>query len=507
VALAPFFPRVSDAIRSVVDIPYERLDELAADTIVSVRFAEHGSDNFLAGARLLVNLLARLYPQLELEGPGELVDTCALLAESVNPLIDLAPRTGRRIQIGFGCDGADDAVTVSAAGWTVYVDCLPHTTTATAPFADLAAACFAAAEAFRAAFADVLGAQARKGSQPGVFDLVTGGTTPSTGPTDLAVVRLPDMHLAGAGAIGQAAVLALQATGGHGGITLVDAERLELSNLQRYVLSTIDDVGALKVELAASVLRPAGWDCAAVPTIWGADEHSGPRQDTVLVALDTERDRLGVAAGLHRRVYNAWTQPADLGWSRHENFGPEPCLACLYYPDSVTPSEDEQVAAALRQHRLRILSYFATNQPVGLPLRGVSPVADMPPPPEAQEWLAVPLLTDLVAAGIINVEQAPEWASRTIGELYVDGLCGGGLVRLDVGELSREVAVPLAHQSALAGVMLAAQPFLAAISELRGQRPATVENRLDLLTGFPQVVPRPRARTAGCICSDPVYSL
>ena len=159
----------------------------------------------------------------------------------------------------------------------------------------------------------------------------------------------------------------------------------------------------------------------------------------------------------------------------------------------------------MRQHRLRVLSYFATNQPVGLPLPGISPVADLAPPPEAEEWLTVPLLADLVATGVMAVEQAPEWADKTIGDLYVQGVCGGALMRLGIGDLSAEFVVPLAHQSALAGVMLALQPFLALTPELCNMRPSAVENRLDVLAGLPQVVPRPRARTVGCLCSDAAY--
>lgn len=504
-ALAPFFSRVNDAIRAVVDLPYDRLDDILTGTIVSLRLGESSSDGFEAGALLLVNLLARLYPQLELAGPRDIVSACSALAESVNPAIDLAPRDRPRIRVAFGTTDGDDDLTVSASGWTVYVDSAAPRPTRAAVFAELVAACLCAAETFRAAFGELLGPRGRRGPQPGVFDLITGGTIPSAAPTDLSGVRLPDLHLAGVGAIGQAAVLALAATGATGRVTLVDPETIAMSNLQRYVLSTVDDVGASKVELAATVLGSAGWEAVPGATAWGGDECSKPRRDTVLVALDTARDRLGVAAGLHRRIFNAWTQPADLGWSRHEAFGVEPCLACLYYPNHPRPSEDQQVAAALRQDRLRILSYYATNQPVGLPLRGISAVADLPVPPEAQGWLRVPLLADLVATGIVAVEQATDWADKTIGQLYVDGVCGGALLRLGVGELSEEFAVPLAHQSVLAGIMLAMQPFLADIPELRSLRSPAIENRLDLLAGLPQIVSRPRERTVGCLCSDPTY--
>jgi hypothetical protein len=68
-----------------------------------------------------------------------------------------------------------------------------------------------------------------------------------------------------------------------------------------------------------------------------------------------------------------------------------------------------------------------------------------------------------------------------------------------------EAMVPLAHQSALAGVMLAASMLVAADPALRELRAEAVEARVDLLRGFPQVLPRPRQLTSGCICSDPDY--
>ena len=47
--------------------------------------------------------------------------------------------------------------------------------------------------------------------------------------------------------------------------------------------------------------------------------------------------RIGIQAGLPLRIYNAFTGPLDLGWSRHERFGDEPCLACLYWPTGTFP--------------------------------------------------------------------------------------------------------------------------------------------------------------------------
>ena len=406
-ALAPFFERVSQSIGSVANISHEQLVEVLEDVAIRLSISDRASTDpaVAAGASLLTNLVARLYPRLHLDGPSEVVEQCADLARRVNPSIDLNGKSAQVVSVLFGEFDTDavHAISTSASGWSVHIDePAPRGSPPATPFAALAAACVAAAELFRVVFADGLGRRGRRRSQPGSFDLITQRHDALAPYVDVAGLVLPRLHLVGAGAVGEACLLALRASGASGHVTVVDPQTLEMSNLQRYVLSVIDDVGARKVDIAARALKDTAWTIEGVPTVWGADDRSAPRRDDVLVALDSARDRLGVAAGLHRRIYNAWTQPADLGWSRHERFGEEPCLACLYYPDHLRPSDDEQVARAIRQHRLRVLSYFVTGTPVGLPLPTVSQAAGIVAPPESEQWVTVPLLADLVGGGVIR---------------------------------------------------------------------------------------------------------
>lgn len=163
------------------------------------------------------------------------------------------------------------------------------------------------------------------------------------------------------------------------------------------------------------------------------------------------------------------------------------------------------MAAALGVHRLRILSYFASEFPVGKPLSVVTPVGDVAAPADADTWLTSSLLADLVGNGRITADAATLWADSHIGQLYNEAVCGAGLLAATPGSLDRDVVVPLAHQSALAGVMLATSVVAAFVPELARQRPVAAEMRLDLLAGLPQVLPRPRNRTPGCLCADPVF--
>jgi hypothetical protein len=520
--LAPYFSRIHDSVGAVSEISADELAQLLLDVTVHVEFGAHAHEQSAEGAAaLLVTILARLYPRIRLSGPEPLVRALQAEAMATNPDIEFAGEsTQGTTTLRFGVPPEDgeasltEVIDVSASGWQVRVDpglAASLTLPADQPrrpasvLAWHAAACIGAAEVFRDVFRDVLGRQGRHQPQPGSFNVLDGDAHDVAVETELGAVILPPLHLAGAGAIGQAALLTLRNAGVRATVTVVDPETVQLSNLQRYVMSELSDLDRLKVDVARERLEGSGVTVVPVATRWGQDGRSHPRQQVVLVALDSARDRLGVAAGLHAKVYNAWTQPSDLGWSRHENTGTEPCLACLYLPSEQRPSEDEQIAAALGQHRLRILSYFVTNVTVGEPLPVVPQVGDVPPPPDTDRWLTTSLLDDLVLGGRASAESLPRWTGARIRQLYQEGVCGAGLLPATPGARHHDVVVPLAHQSALAGVMLATSVIAAHVPELQPHRAEATEMRLDLMTGFPQILARPRARTPGCICADPYF--
>jgi hypothetical protein len=69
-----------------------------------------------------------------------------------------------------------------------------------------------------------------------------------------ARLREAKVAVLGVGGLGGSSALAL-ASCGVGELWLVDGDRVELSNLNRQTLYTVDDVGLLKVEAAARALR------------------------------------------------------------------------------------------------------------------------------------------------------------------------------------------------------------------------------------------------------------
>ena len=96
------------------------------------------------------------------------------------------------------------------------------------------------------------------------------------------------------------------------------------------------------------------------------------------------------------------------------------------------------------------------------------------------------------------------WKGKPLGDLYTDVVCGA--VPLDVTGVGKIETVPLAHQSALAGILMAAellkrtQPELAALSQTEPM--VSWDN---ILRAPPTIWAKPRAREKGCICGDPDY--
>lgn len=512
-SLPRFLDRIVDATAPVLgsldrDAVRDKLDSSSV-TLVGGERASRGAsrDGFLLAA----NLLARLYPRIRLQGPDEVVHAAEGEIILANPAAEVTTGnvTGSDAEtsatLGYEAvvDG-DTVVAVAARAWNVFVDVEVDADDDPAAPAALTAAALGVGELFRAVFSDELGSRGRRARQTGAFNLVT-LSDPSFGLLVPNAVDLSNFRLVGAGAIGQAAAHTLALAGARGTMIAVDHEKVSLSNLQRYVLTRDSDVGAVKVDLLRERLVKSALNVVPVEAEW----HAGlvDEQLPTLVALDSLEDRIGVQSSLPGPIYNAWTQPADVGWSRHEQFGDEPCLACLYWPDHEVPSRHDQIATAFSQHPLRVLAYLVHRLPIGLPLPpgGVPVVPGLDPPPDAECWLATPLVDDIAAAAGIDAAELGAWRERPLADVYQDGICGGALLHLDVGEAPREVLVPLVHQSVLAGVMLATQLLIAQVPELAAARAGATEARYDVLAGLPQVLARPRARTPGCLCGDAVF--
>ncbi|HZF93886.1 MAG TPA: E2 ligase fold family C protein [Allosphingosinicella sp.] len=504
-AVANFFDRsllsASQALRGIAPAAIQqRLETI----VVELAFDDHAA--VAAEGRialdLAVRLLARLYPTLRIIGPSNpalpLTAELEELAKAINPEIEISLTGEADVRLIFGATTAEAGTQVIYAGsdgWLAKVSKVGPQGCGTTdlPFGAGAAACLGAANVFRAIFSDWLEApQLDEAAVLSLLDFSTGASA-AQGPGAIEV-DIGATPLVGLGAIGNGVIWALSRTRGvSGALHLVDHETVELSNLQRYVLATQEDDQQLKVAVAQQALAAGGFEAEVLPFACRWDEYlqgqGHPVLGRVVAALDSAEDRIAVQASLPRRTLNAWTQAGDLGVSRHGFNDSDACLTCLYLPTGTKPNQDVIIAEALKlptepQNLLHPLRELLVNgQPVGDQF-----VRD------AAHRLGLP------------EEALLPFAGEPLMQFYVKAVCGGVILdgRLDKPPLE----APLAFQSALAGIMLAAE----LIADAGGMRRDAMKTKtiLDLKRALPKrlnfrIAKRDATTQSKCICQDPDF--
>lgn len=496
-ALANFFEKAATAAARVLrEFDLLAFKELLGGTVVAIAFDEAAVEGEgRATLELSVNLLARLYPKLKLvafdTGAKRLIAPLTRQARAINPDIETAGLHEVDVCLVVGTTPVSETlrpIYVGSQGWTALLSTERPVGSGMSsnPFGPGAAACFGAANVFRTVFGGQLAGGTRdKEIALSLLDYTAG----VSGPNQLPEIDFSETHLVGLGAIGNGAVWALSRVESlRGLIHLIDHERVDLSNLERYVLTTQLHVDCVKVDLARGKLKRNGLEVRTHECRW--PEYLAKRNDFHLdrlgVGLDTADDRIAVQGSLPRWIVNAWTQENDLGVSRHDFVGNGACLACLYLPDGQRPSEDEIVACAIRMpealREVRDLLY--SGRPMG---------------PD--------FINRLAACWGVPRDAIAEYETAPLRTFYVKALCGGGLLRLTNGAVQPEtaVAVPMAFQSALAGIMLAAELVIHAAGIERQAMPTTT--RINLMRPLGRYLSRPALKhpSGRCICQDNDY--
>lgn len=451
---------------------------------------------------LCVRLLARLYPQVAIaplsRDRSNLRSSLVRLAQSINPDLTIQPSAdGARAVLVVGDTVVAPArrpIYIGSDGWT----CRLSTTRPVGsgrsenPFGAGAAACFGAANLFRLIFGEYLeGGVLDEDLTLSLFDYDRAGRAPRN--PILRATNLGESHLVGLGAIGHGAVWALsQLQNLTGRLHLVDPELVDLSNLQRYVLATQRHADkAEKVRLCKAALRQTGLTVRAHRSTWAeyVARQDEWRFERVALALDSARDRIAVQASLPRWIVNAWTQPGDLGCSRHDFLGEHACLMCMYLPSSKRKDFDTIVAEAVGLLPVKniVTGLLYTNQPVGRPF------------------------IEMVAKALtIAVEPLLPFQDKPLRTFYSEAICGGVVLRLkgeanDGATAEAPAQVPMSFQSALAGIMLAGELVIHA----GGMRtsPPPVSTKIDLLRplGVYLSFDDQKHPSGTCICQDVDY--
>jgi hypothetical protein len=480
VGLAPFFDRVWGALGGHLAVSRASLTAALDGVTVGICIGPRVRHNDDWIAELATNLLARLYPRIALCGPAARVAALAELARGINPNIELVSEAPGCHTIAVGTAPIDGAIHAGASGWVAHIHHAQSPSSGPAnPYAAGVAACLACAELFRRVFLS---------SPPGAdlsvslinFDASTGADF------SISKAALGEVLFVGVGAVGNAALWALSRdTKVHGLLRLIDPEDVELSNLQRYVLALHTDVGMSKVTLAERALLGAqlAVEMHKVTLEDFAKANESDSTPITVVSVDNADGRRSAQALLPRLVINGWTGGEALGASWHEFSRDAACLACLYHPRGQGVSAIEQAAKTFGLPFERAALLWVSRQPL----------------------TDADIYTAAKALGVSDSVLKP-WRGRALGDLYTDVACGA--VPLDLTGVGKLETVPLAHQSALAGILMAAE--LIKRTQKRLTTLAQSESLVswdNILRPPPAIWAKPRAREPGCICGDSDYQL
>lgn len=495
-AIANFFDKVARGAAQILK-GFDRDSLISALTVqrIGVAFDSKalGSREARTSLEMSVNLLSRFYPRLifvadqkDLDSAGWLVGD---LPRSINPDIDIEFNTPELSAcLAFGDsrpDAAGPVISVGSDRWIARLSSSRPTSSGDSmnPFGAGAAACLGVANLFRSTFGTHLpNAGLDADLTLSVLDFAQNGTA-QPGP-EIDAVDLGESYLIGLGAIGNGAIWALARISGlHGTLHIVDDETIDLTNLQRYVLTRQGSVGSSKVGLASESLSETGLSIESHAVRWG--EYLIHREDwrfeRVAVAVDSALDRQEIQGCLPRWIANAWTQPGNIGISRHSFVGDDACLMCLYLPTSKSKNEDELIASA-----------------IGLP-EAILEVRDL-------LFKGTPLTADwierIAAANKLPSTELQQYMGKPLRAFYSEAICGGLVMQLGGGAGPAQAEVPMAFQSALAGILLAAE-LVANAGGLKTSPPPVI-SRIDLLRPLIARVSENRKKVMDgrCICQD-----
>lgn len=287
-------------------------------------------------------------------------------------------------------------------------------------------------------------------------------------------IDISDCFAVGLGGIASAMILALSCVSSlDGSITLVDHDDVEESNLNRYVIATLKDIGKSKADLCSTVLgkmHSAAIRSSYQDFVSRLDER---RLSLVLVSVDNDAVRREVQSDLPRVILNAGT--GDVAWrlSRHD-FQHLACLGCISRADRM----GDPIAIGL-------------SRQLGLPLELIEKfLSSREPVP--REMLA--------SSGRLSRQEVEELSGQPLQTIR-ERLCGWARL------VEAEAPVSLPFLSAFPGVLLAGELLKEKWSA--GDRPFLNTNRNHVVSSI-LAYPHERSLMAiskrqGCDCTRAVF--
>lgn len=504
-ALANYFSKNLLALNQILNSNRQLFEDRLNNTLVKILFEANAikTREGQIGLELITRLLARLYPRLTFQSSdAEYVAFLERLALNINKNIDLDDGEAE-ITIIVNVGEVSDYVETSASVFNFGSDNwianfspqnIQRFGNSKNPTGASMAACFAAANVFRKVFEMELG----KWSQPdkefffSTYSLKVGdNTNPNVGP-----VEFKDVVLAGVGAIGNGALWIFSKFPELSGeLIIVDDEKIEETNLQRYILVEESEIIHKKVNIGTKFMDSDYNDliCREFEETW--ETYIAQRENKVnrvAVGIDSAEGRIHIQSSLPGKIFNAFTEPENVGISRHFDFATEACLACSYIPTEgeIKIHYHQEIATnfGIPDQENLIKDYLNSRSPANSRISPHSPS----------------LLEVLQLRHRIEPVKLEKFKDLPVDKLYSELVCGGIILELaDIEGPVQHLDAPLAFQSAMAGILLAVD----VIKDVSGYRFQT--QRVDIYPLAPIVSEQnpfhrdlDKDRTGRCICVD-----
>lgn len=380
-ALANFFDKAALGASQILhDYDRSSFEETLNNNNIAIVFGWNATSTFEGriALELIVRLSARLYPNLQFintSGNAKFEQNLLEIAKSINPDINLNIVKKPTVYLVSGSVKFDTESSpvyyIGSSEWNAFFSSKKNIGFGKSKniFGAAAAACFGTSNVFRKVFE----AQLPFGEVDSDFSFSVFHFAKNYVGLDEPCLKndinIEELLLVGVGAIGNSVLWAFKNIPLISGkLHLIDKEKIELSNLQRYLLSEQKNIDYLKVDVGESFLKNSSLQVTKSSTSW--QEYMLERKNwnikKVAVCLDSAEDRIAVQAALPKVIYNAWTQQESIGISRHQDFLNSSCLTCLYFPTHKKSSRSEEISnnLGIPQHERLVRKYLAEGKPV-----------------------------------------------------------------------------------------------------------------------------------------------
>jgi molybdopterin/thiamine biosynthesis adenylyltransferase len=286
--------------------------------------------------------------------------------------------------------------------------------------------------------------------------------------------------LVGAGAVGGGLVYALgYLSDSRGEITVIDFDRIDRSNLNRYLIATETNVGQAKPDVVAKFLSNTGIHVIPESTTYNQYSaiHPNSSFDTVVSTVDNNEARLQIQSDLPRLILHGATHENTFVISRL-GFLEGACLACLF---SERPkSYEEQI-----------------SEDTGIPVQQVKQII------ETNGKLTSDLVEQIVTGRGVDFKKLQASIGELFRDVYAKEICG--TLRIDTENKSQHTqAATVSFVSAMPGFLLAGEILKERTSELRDYK----LNNYFLMSMFSPDANEPffREKNEHCfaLCANPI---